>query len=373
MNQNLEDLLNNSQFDFYFLVVDEFLDIEIPQLKNFEKIYLSDYPSVIIKNSGKLLSDQQVINHISQKSQETNHTPAIISFKPSSKIDFLCQKNNWININNPGSLNRFLEDKIKFGEICTKFNLPTIPFSIDNFNQQTFDKYQKLYQNHLVIQTHFGWAGNSTFDCDNWETIQNKIPLNTIVKFSPFLEGFSLLNNCCLTKFGLIQSPPALQYTGIKPFTNNPFATVGRQWPANVSLDIQEKIKSITTNFGDILKKLDYKGFFGLDFFISQDQVYLLECNPRLTASFAFYTKIEQNQKITPLIFFHLAEFLNLDYQINLEDEQNRFYNQNIIGSELVKKDENSTTIQKFNNFTVFSQSPNPIKIDDQIIKKFSF
>ncbi|MEI8067838.1 MAG: ATP-grasp domain-containing protein [Candidatus Shapirobacteria bacterium] len=364
MNSNLENLLNQSPFDFYFLVVDELLDIDLPQLNNFQKIYLSDYPSVKIKNSGKLLSDPKVIDYISKKSKENNRTPAIISFKASSKIDFLCKKNSWVNINNPGSLNRFLEDKIKFSEICTQFNLPAIPSSIDSFTQENFLKYQQLYNNHLVVQTHFGWAGNSTFDSNNWPNIESKIAPNTLVKFSPFLEGFSLLNNCCLTKSGLIQSPPALQYTGLIELTDNPFATVGRQWPANISEDLQEKVKSITNNFGDILKRLNYKGFFGLDFFVSQDQVYLLECNPRLTASFAFYTQIELNQNLTPLFYFHLAEFLNLDYQIDIESEQNRFYNQNLIGSEIVKKDENNLTIKKFNDFSVFSKDTNPVKID---------
>jgi len=104
---NLIDALNQSSYDFYFLVVDQFLDIDLPELKNFEKIYLSDYPNIKIKNSGKLLSDPQIVDYISQKSKQTNHTPAIISFKPSSKIDFLCKKYNWININNPSPINRF--------------------------------------------------------------------------------------------------------------------------------------------------------------------------------------------------------------------------------------------------------------------------
>ncbi|HPH19617.1 MAG TPA: ATP-grasp domain-containing protein, partial [Haliscomenobacter sp.] len=84
-----------------------------------------------------------------------------------------------------------------------------------------------------------------------------------------------------------------------------------------------------------ILTPLNYRGFFGLDFLVSENQVYLLECNPRLTASFAFYTQIELKNDLTPLFYFDLAEFINLDYQIDLLQEQSRFYNQNIIGSEI--------------------------------------
>ncbi len=365
---NLESIINQSPYIFFFLVVDKFLDIEIPQLKNFEKIYLSDYPSIKEKNSGKLLANKKVIDYILKKSQKTNLIPAIIPFKPSAKIDFICKKYNWINISNPGPINRFLEDKIKFAKLCQKYKLPTIPFSIDSFSQKNFLKYQKIYSQKLVIQTHFGWAGNSTFSAESWDEIKNKISPDIIVKYSPFIQSsYSLLNNCCFTKFGLIQSPPALQYTGITPYTKNLFTTVGRQWPSMASQKIINRIKKITNNFGKILKNVNYKGFFGLDFLITNNEIFLLECNPRLTASFSFYTKIEQNQNITPLFYFHLAEFLKLNYQINLKKEQSRFDNKKIIGSEITPKNKFNHTYKKLNFDYPLSKTTNPISISPKI------
>ena len=365
---NLETIINQSPYIFFFLVVDKFLDIEIPQLKNFEKIYLSDYPEIKEKNSGKLLSNQKVIDHILKKSQKNKLIPAIIPFKPSAKIDFLCQKYNWVNISNPGPINRFLEDKIKFAKLSQKYKLPIISFSLNTFSQKNFLKYQKLYNKKLVIQTHFGWAGNSTFSAESWDEIKDKISSDVIVKYSPFIKSsYSLLNNCCLTKFGLIQSPPALQYTGISQYTKNPFTTVGRQWPSFAPLKIIDKVNKITENFSEILEEIGYKGFFGLDFLIHKNKVFLLECNPRLTASFDFYTKIEQNQNITPLFYFHLAEFLKLNYKIDIKQEQSRFNNKKIIGSELTPKDKNNHTCQKLNFDHPLSKTINPISIPQEI------
>lgn len=361
---NLETIINNSPYYFYFLVVDKFLDINIPQLKNFEKIYLSDYPSIKIKNSGKLLSNSKVINYILKKSQKNKLTPAIIPFKPSAKIDIICQKYNWINVSNPAPINRFLEDKIKFAKLCQKYNLPTTPFSLDTFNQKNFQKYQQLYGLKLVLQSHFGWAGNSTFSASSWKDIKNKLAPNIIVKYSPFIKSsYSLLNNCCLTKFGLIQSPVALQYTGIPPFTKNPFTTVGRQWPSFAPPKITKNINKITLDFSNIIKEIGYKGFFGLDFLVDKNKVFLLECNPRLTASFAFYNSLEQNQDITPLFYLHLAEFLKLDYQIDLKSEQSRFDNKNITGSEITPKNEKNNTYKKLNFSYPLSKTTNPISI----------
>jgi hypothetical protein len=392
MTSNLIKLLNESNYAFYFLAVDEFLDIKLyPTLKNFHLIYAYKNPGlvelkkigspyfcleeqgiVIEKNSGKLISHIDIIDYISKTSAHLKLKPVIIPFKPSAKIDFICKKQNWINACNPSDYNRLLEDKIKFPQICKKYNIPTVPNYIDTLNSQNFKKYQDIFkQQKLVIQTHFGWAGKSTFQASSWSAIKNKIAINSVVKFSPYLNGYSLLNNCCLTKHGLIQSPPALQYTGIKPFTQNPYTTVGRQWPSFAPLNIQEKIKEITNNFSEVLKDLNYKGFFGLDFLINNNQVYLLECNPRLTASFAFYTSIENKNKLTPLFYFHLIEFLKLNYEMDLQQEQQRFYNQNIIGSELTQKNKNNNTIKKYNDFSVFSNSKNPIRFKPQILDLF--
>lgn len=361
----LENLLQNSGYDFYFLVVDKFLDISLPQLKNFQSIFKEN---LAVKNSGFLLSQKDIQDKIKSSSK-----PVIIPFKPSAKIEKICQKNSWLNASNPAKINRLLEDKIKFFEQCSKANLPVVPGFVGEFTEINFLEAQKKFGSKIVIQTHFGWAGNSTHLFENFDQAQNSIPLHTLAKFSPFLPGYSLLNNCTLLRFGLIQSPPALQYTGLVEYTSNPFATVGRQWPSQASSEIQEKIKQITTDFSEkILTPLNYRGFFGLDFIVSEGQVYLLECNPRLTASFAFYTQIELKNNLTPLFYFHLAEFINLDYQIDLTLEQSRFYNQNIIGSEVTQRNDLGATIKKLNRFEIFSSKVDPVQINPQIQKELS-
>ncbi|MDD4938437.1 MAG: ATP-grasp domain-containing protein [Candidatus Shapirobacteria bacterium] len=367
---NLIEIINQSNYDFYFLCVDKFLDINLPQLKNFYSINPESLNIKISqKNSGRFLSHSKTIEFITQNSAKTKHKIAIIPFKPSSKIDLICQKQKWTNISNQTYLSRQLEDKIKFFKICQQNHITTIPSIIDNFTSENFSKYQKLFGSNLVIQTRFGWAGNSTFADNSYDNLKNKISPNSPVKFSPLLAGYSLINNCCLTQKGLIQSPPALQYTGIPSLTQNPFATVGRQWPSFAPKKIISEIKNITQNFTKILKKMNYQGFFGLDFLVSNDHVFLIECNPRLTASFAFYTKLEMKQNLNPLFLFHLAEFIKIKSSINIKQEQERFQNPNIIGSEIILRNQLNNTIKKYNDFIPFSTKIDPISLPDKIIK----
>lgn len=383
---NIFDTLNHSSYVFYFLVVDNTLDIILPQLTNFHLIYafknkhleelkklnlpyfcLEDNGIILdIANSGKLLLHPLVQEYINKNS--TDKKSVIIPFKPSAKIEYLCQKYNWICASNNHQLNRQLEDKLIFTQICSNNNLPQIPSTTDKFNQENFLKYQNKYQPLLVVQSHLGWAGKSTFSSDNWDNIKGKIPLDTQVKFSPFIKGYSLLNNCCLTSKGLIQSPPALQYTGVKPFTDHPFTTVGRQWPSLAPEDIINRINQITNDFSKVLSQLKYRGFFGLDFMVEGNQVYLLECNPRLTASFAFYNDIETNLSLLPLFLLHITEFINIDFEFDIKAQQQRFYNQKIIGSEITAKNKSGKTIKKYHDFTAFTQNVDPIIFDKEIV-----
>ncbi len=356
---NLLDQLDQSNYDFYFLVVDELLDISLPELKNFHSLSAQKLGIEISeKNSGRLLSHPTTQQFIKNNSSTTGHTPVIIPFKPSAKIDLICQQNNWILAANPTHLNRFFEDKIKFYQSFS--HLPLIPSTIIKLTPENYSQAQQKFGSKLVIQTHFGWAGNSSYISQNYQDISELITTGTTVKISPYLEGYSLINNCCLTQHGLIQSPPGLQYTGLSQITSNPLATVGRQWPSFTPQDINLQVEKITQDFAQSLTEHKYKGFFGLDFFVSNNQVYLIECNPRLTASFALYTTIEKHHQLTPLFFLHLAEF------INIPTNENTHFHYELSGSEIVNKKLN----RKYQSLQAFSPSANPIAIPSEIIAK---
>ncbi len=166
----------------------------------------------------------------------------------------------------------------------------------------------------------------------------------------------------------MIQSPPALQYTGLQSLTDNPFTTVGRQWPCLAPTSVQDQVRQITQNFSQTIQSLGYLGFFGLDFLISQDKVYLLECNPRLTASFAFYTQIELKHQLTPLFLIHLSQFLELSSTLNTTEIQSLLDSSQIIGSEITLKNRDSQTIKKYHDFIPFVKDLDQIQIPQNII-----
>ena len=369
----LETYINSLPYIFYFLVVDEFLDIKLPHLNHFVSISPKSLGITLAqKNSGRLLSHPLCYEFIQQHTPQ-GFTPAIIPFKPSPRIDFICRQNSWLNVSNPSPINRLFEDKIKFAKVIDEYNIPHISQIITTFTQENYQAAQTKLGRELVLQTHFGWAGNSSFLSLNWADIATRIAPNTPVKISPYLHhGVSLINNCCLTPSGLVQSPPGLQFTGITPLTQNPLATVGRQWPSFSPPQINQQIYNLTQQFSSILQLHNYRGFFGLDFYVHQDRVYLLECNPRLTASFAFYTTLEHANLIEPLFYYHLLSFVPSTYTINIGQQNQRFTNQLIVGSELTAKNGSGTTTKKYQELKAFTHVCSSSDINQKYLDKLT-
>lgn len=363
----LTKALNRSPYIFYFLVADEFLDIDPgPDLSFFHLIYLhppqtkphSPFFALnntsIPQNSGRLLSHPQVRQYIADTSQKAGKIPAIIPFKPSAKIDLICRSQNWLKVANDAAINRRLEDKLKFAKLIQKNNLPHPPFVITPLTSQIFTQLQQKFGQNLVIQTHFGWAGKSTFAASQWSQIEPLIASGTKVKISPLLSGYTLLNNCCLCSNTLFNSPPALQFTGLSPLTNNPFTTVGRQWPSTASTTVEDQVNRITTQMGSILAASKYRGYFGLDFLVSpQGEALLLECNPRLTASFGFYHQLEYSlHRPQPLFFLHLAAFALPKFSPQPSSPSK------VAGAQLVKKNVSGQTTARAETATPITSSP---------------
>ncbi len=267
-------------------------------------------------NTGKILENEETVSYINKKSKET--TPVIMYFKPAKKIDSVLDKHKWIKAGNNSDLNECFENKIYFSRLLKKY-FPDleIPSLTGKLGKLVFLEIIKLFSLPVVIQFGHGWAGKTTFLINSEKEFLNlyqKYP-ETVVKVSKFIEGFVVLNNCCIYQDKILISPPAVQISAVKKLYPNSFVTCGRQWPAKfISEKQEEEISRISEKVGLIMQKNGYKGFFGLDFLVerSTGKIYLSEINARLTASSSFFTKLELGYGKIPLMLYHLASFLNL-------------------------------------------------------------
>ncbi len=278
-----------------------------------EKIGNQIYP---VNNSGILLSHPLVEEYINL---HTKDIPYIVYFKPSVKIDLLIKEKKYKAIGNNFDLNEAFENKVRFfyfsNKYFTEFSTPGMTGLLSKFN---FNDLSKKLGIPLVVQFGHGWAGKTTYFINTEKEfldLSNKFPL-TMVKITSKINGYTILNNCCIYKERILLSQPAIQLDGIPELYPRPGVTCGRQWPAEF-LDKKQRnqIADISKKTGKILMKAGYKGFFGLDFLIEKTsgRVYFSEINARLTASASFYTYLEKGLGEMPLFIYHIASFFDKD------------------------------------------------------------
>lgn len=291
----------------------------------------------IARNTGHLLAHPLTIDYLEENSLKKK--PIILFFKPSAKINFLCKKHHWIMAGNDPRLAYFFEEKINFFAWGKKNNLPLIPGEIVKPSRKILSRWNFPF----VSQFKRGWAGKSSFvirsENDFFELIKSGHPK---VKISAFIDGQTYTNNGCILASGeVLVGPPAQQISSIGSLCKNPLSTTGRQWPANIDKKTKEIIKKITIKLGRFMHQKGYRGFFGTDFIITgQGKVYLLECNPRLTASFVFYSQLEQESGMTSLLFHHLSAFTENENPENLMNVPN------ISGSEVVQRNNQKNRVK---------------------------
>ena len=292
----------------------------------------------IPRNTGHLLAHPLTAEYIKKHSQQ--QIPIVAFFKPSAKIAFLCKKHCWIMAGNDPKLASFFEDKINFFTWGKKNNLPVIPGEIVKPSKEILPRWSFPF----VAQLKRGWAGKCSFiirsENDFLNLIKSGYPK---AKITPFIDGQTYTNNGCILAGGkILVGPPGQQISSIPALCKNLLSTTGRQWPANIDEKQKAIIKKTTIRLGELMYQKGYRGFFGTDFIITDEgKIYLLECNPRLTASFVFYSQLEQESGSVPLLWRHLSVFAENESACKDIDSSLE-----LLGSEIIQRNNQKKTIK---------------------------
>ena len=331
--------------DYHLVCLDDSLLVDLLIQKGIKVFSLEKTlggKNAVYRNTGKILEHPVVQEYIQRHSQ--GRQANILYFKPSVKIDLICRKNGWQLLGNSENLNQQFEDKVAFYQMCRTAGLPVPPGEIKLLRDCLYQELASRYGERLVVQFGRGWAGRTTYFIDGEQglaALQKNFPQKE-VRITTFIQGKTVLNNDCVTQKEILFSPPAIQITAPEGFTTKIGGTCGRQWPAGINPQVQSQIDQYTRIVGKMMRQAGYRGFFGLDFLVESktNKVYLSENNARLTASVPLYTKMELQKGETPLLLFHLAEFLGKEL------ETVRGHLGSIHGAELIIRNNQSNPVE---------------------------
>lgn len=266
-----------------------------------------------IRNTGKLLENKSILDYI--KSESKGKTSNIITFKPSPKIEKICNLYNFRNIGNDWRINRKFENKINFVEITNFLGIPNAQSEVVKVGDCGISEKYLKEGSKCVIQLPRGYSGNSTFLIENEENLRTlgEKYAGRMAKIAKFIEGDTYTINGCVGSEEVYVGKIIYQITGLTDFNGNRLGTSGNDYvfPTYLGERSKKEIFEITKTIGCGMKKEGYRGIFGLDFIVGKDgKANLIEINPRLVGSIPVYTKLQLRNGEVPFLGIHIDSFL---------------------------------------------------------------
>lgn len=236
------------------------------------------------------------------------------------------------------SLIEYLNHKFYLGDVAEKAEVACVPNILAQLNSYMHLKpLTSSLGNNLVIQTPYGHSGENTFFISN-QSDYNKhadiIENEKVVKIMKRLDAYDAAIEACVTKSGVILSPVFKRLVGIDELTPNLAGWCGNTLAPNTfSKQVTDKIKEYTTKFGNQVLKQGYRGSFQLDFMIDkedQDEIYLGEFNPLLTAISSLTNNLYFANNRIPIFLFHLLEWMDIPFNIDIDELNNHWSTENL-------------------------------------------
>ncbi len=254
------------------------------------------YVTLVDSPDGKILGTSQLLENPQVKNVIDSTGASIIVFKNTLRIEPFIQEAGWNFINPPAALAEKIENKISqvgwLGQFAEKL-LP--PHKVDLTKNISWDG------NPRIIQWAHGHTGDGTFLVSSkaeLASIQEKFP-ERMVRVSEIIHGPSFTLNIVVSKEEILVGNISYQITGLEPFTDNSFATVGNDWSVTGSLLSEAEIETIHSMARDLGKKMQsdgWQGLFGLDIMRDDEKnkIFLIEINARQPASTTYESVLQE-------------------------------------------------------------------------------
>ena len=158
----------------------------------------------------------------------------------------------------------------------------------------------------IVIQGRNGSGGNNTFYIDNKEKFEKySAYCNNEYYLSKYIEHLPINITVVISKYNDIILPSSVQLIKLE---DDMFKYLGADfiYSQNFNSKIKKQVEEYTTIIIKKLKKLNYKGIFGIDYIIdNRDNVYFMEINPRFQSSSFLINKYLSKYCYTSLAELH--------------------------------------------------------------------
>jgi biotin carboxylase len=182
----------------------------------------------------------------------------------------------------------------------------------------------------LVVQTPYGDSGQTTFFIDSeadWKEREEDL-VGEELKVMRRIEPLECAIEGVVTRHGTLVGPLMAELTGFPELTPYHGGWCGNDVSPDVLTEAQRSLaRERTRAMGERLRAEGYRGYFELDFLAdaTTGEMYLGELNPRVTGASSITNVTAVAYGDMPLFLFHLLEFMDVDYEIDVDELNERW------------------------------------------------
>jgi biotin carboxylase len=231
------------------------------------------------------------------------------------------------------ALRHRMDSKIVTTELGDEAGVPSVPNTIGRAN--TYLDVRSLAEraglgDDLVIQTPYGDSGQTTFfvaDEDAWKEHKSQI-VGQELKVMRRIEPRECAIEGVITRHGTLVGPLMAELTGFPELTPYDGGWCGNDVSTDLLTERQRALaRERTVAMGERLRREGYLGYFELDFLADakSGEMYLGELNPRVTGASSITNVTAVAYGDMPLFLFHLLEFMDVDYEIDVDELNGRW------------------------------------------------
>ncbi len=286
-----------------------------------------------------LLEHKEIVDLIRARSDGEVQPQAVFLFF-DERTEAICKELGLEVCFPSAELRNAVDDKISATRIADRAGIPSVPNVL-----AAVTSYAQLREissglgDELVIQTAFGDSGHTTFFIANeaeFDRYASDIIAAPEVKVMKRIRCRGAAQEACVTRHGTIVGPLMTELVGFKELTPYKGGWCGNEvLPESFDQDVRDRARTLTHSFGEELRKMGYRGYFELDFLrdVDTEELFLGEVNPRITGASAMTNLAAFAHADAPLFLFHLLEFSGVDFELDVDEINERWANPDNIDS----------------------------------------
>lgn len=222
----------------------------------------------------------------------------IVVFKNTIQIEEVIKEKGWKLLNPSAELAEKIENKITQVAWLDELTSLLPPHKVSLTKNISWKKTP------FILQWAHSHTGAGTFLINSEKDLvelQTKFPERE-ARATDYIPGSMFTANIVVAKDKILVGNMSYQITGIPPFTDNPFSTIGNDWSVPQSILTETRISEfaeIAQKIGKKLQNEKWKGLFGIDVIYDEehDCLFLIEINARQPASTTYESQLQMKAR----------------------------------------------------------------------------